>query len=201
MAVAAAAADLPPESKLAPFNPASDTAIAAAVRFLALQPGDVAIDVGSGDGRVLAALAASCSEARILGVEYNSELAARALARISAAGLANAQVICADATRPEHQPEHTDAAFVYLTPGGLATLAPFLERVIQQRGRGRGRVVSNAFRIPGWAERGWLRETVRDPHGLAAYCYGLPPPLPPGPPPLPGLAAGEGSEELRPAPT
>jgi len=175
MAVAAAAQSLPLESKLAPFNPASDTAIQTAVRFLSLRPLETAVDIGCGDGRVLVALAASCPDACVRGVEYNAELVSRAENRIAEAGLGNAVVVCGDATRPEHQTSGVAAVFVYLTPSGLTMLEPFLQRVlIDGGGASGGRIVSNAFRIPGWAERGWLRETVRDPHGLAVYCYALP---------------------------
>lgn len=167
MAVAAAAASLPADSKLAPFNPASEAAILTAVGFLRLQPGDLAVDVGCGDGRVLVALAASCADAHIIGIEYNAELAARARTRITASGFGNAEVICGDATLPEHQPAGATAAFVYLTPSGLEKLGPFLELILRRGGR----VVSNAFRVPGWAERGWLQDSVLDVHGLAAYCY------------------------------
>ena len=170
MAVAAAAAALPLCSKLAPFNPASEAAIDAAIRFIQLKPGEIAVDIGCGDGRVLLAIAASCPGAQAFGVEYNEELAARAHARIDNAGILNAKVLCGDATLSENQPAYANAVFVYLTPTGLAAILPYLESVVLPGGR----VVSNAFRVPGWEERGLLRETFRDTHGLAAYCYALP---------------------------
>jgi SAM-dependent methyltransferase len=156
--------------KLAPFNPTSTDAISTALRFAGLKAGETALDIGCGDGRVLVALATACPEAQVVGIEYSAELCSRAEARIAEAGVGNARVICGDATLV--QPSDVDVVFAYLTPTGLVAVEPFLARLVQ--GPRRTRVISNAFTVPGWAEKGWLQETVRDKHGLALYRYCVP---------------------------
>lgn len=56
-------------TKLAPFNPTSEKAIAAALEMAAVVPGDVVHDIGCGDGRLL--VAAAQRGATAVGVEYD----------------------------------------------------------------------------------------------------------------------------------
>lgn len=156
--------------RLAPFNPTADDAIAAALRLAALRDGDTLLDLGCGDGRLLLAAALACPGVRTRGVEADAELVQRARARVAAAvagggaGAAAAALVAV---------EHGDACaadaagasvvFVYLVPAGLEKVKPLLSAVL----RGGGRVVSNMFRVPGWAHD--AHESVR---GCSVYLYG-----------------------------
>lgn len=85
-------------SKLAPFNPTSDEAIAIVIELARLKPGQIFVDVGCGDGRILfeiarvyystlldgAVLLSSSSSSLIqcLGIEYCLPLVERARQRL-----------------------------------------------------------------------------------------------------------------------
>ena len=155
---------------LAPFNPTADDAIAAALRLAALVPSDVLLDLGCGDGRLLLAAACSCPGVRARGVEADAELVRRARARVSEAAASGDASVAAAAARVSVEQGDACAAsasdvsvvFVYLVPRGLELVRPLLDAV---RRRG-GRVVSNMFRVPGWAHD--AHEVVR---GCNVYLY------------------------------
>jgi hypothetical protein len=109
--------------RLAPFNPTSDEAIAAALDLAALSPDDVVVDLGCGDGRVLLAAARSCPGVRCRGWEWDEGVAARGLARIAAEPDADVrgrvQLDCGDATAVSLDEEGASCVFVYLVPEGL----------------------------------------------------------------------------------
>ncbi|KAA0152751.1 hypothetical protein FNF29_03640 [Cafeteria roenbergensis] len=132
---------------LAPFNPTSDAAVAAALQLLQLSPEDTLLDVGCGDGRVLvaASLASGCS---CVGVETDPALVARAAARAEAAGVADrVRVIHADATATPLAELGATAVFLYLVPKGLAIVWPAVKPLLVSAG-GIARAVTYVFRAP-----------------------------------------------------
>lgn len=70
----------------------------------------------------------------------------------------------------EFLPAPATGVFCYLVPAGLARVEPMLRQALQ----GGARVVTNMFQVPGWAERGWLKQKVVTKEGLPVYLYSLP---------------------------
>lgn len=66
-------------------------------------------------------------------------------------------------------PAPATGVFCYLVPSGLALVEPMLREALE----GGARVVTNMFQVPGWAERGWLRQKVVTKEGLPVYLYSL----------------------------
>ena len=170
-AAPAAAARAAPN--LAPFNPTAEDAIAAALAFLRLRPGDALLDLGCGDGRLLLAAALACPGAACSGYELDAAVHARGLARLAAAGAAGGAAAAAAARVALHlgdaaaaPAQGATAAFVYLVPTGLALVQAGLLGVLQRGGR----VVSNVFRLPGECHA-FLRQRLVL-RGAPLYCYG-----------------------------
>jgi predicted RNA methylase len=182
---------------LAPFNPSSDGAMALALTAAALKPSDVLFDLGAGDGRLLIAAASSTPGLRCVGVEYDPAMAARAAARVAlwaaeSGEHARITILCGDAAAlplcgelcpagcavlepapldEENRPLLLPCAtiiFCYLVPKGLAVIEPTLREAV----RGGARVVTNMFRVPGWAEEGLQQSRTVTKEGLAVYAYG-----------------------------
>jgi SAM-dependent methyltransferase len=151
------------------FAPILDRLLARA----AAQPGERVLDIGCGSGTSTIALAERVGPAgRVLGIDIAAESVEVARRRIDAAGLAQAEVLLADAaTHP-------------FPPGGFDLLASrfgvmfFLQPIaafahLRAALRPGARVVLTAFRSP--AENRWTT-------GAAAAVRDLvPPPPPPGP--------------------
>lgn len=160
---------------LAPFNPTADDAIAAALAFLSLQPGQELLDLGCGDGRLLLAAALACPGATCRGYELDAAVHARGLARLARAAAAGGAAAAAaagavalhlgDATAAPMQ--GASAVFVYLVPTGLALVQGGLLGVLQRGGR----VVSNMFKLPGCEAYLRQRHVLR---GAPLYCYSGP---------------------------
>lgn len=145
-----AAAGPPPT--LAPFNPTADDAIAAGLQLLPaseLRAHDRVVEVGCGDARWLCAYASACAHRpvedspRFIGIELDSELVAKANARVAAAGLESlVQIHCQDAAAGDWEQSAT-VLLLYLVPAGMAIIAPKLASLAPGT-----RIVSNFFSVP-----------------------------------------------------
>ena len=111
---------------LAPFNPTHRDGVAMALRLLDLDPSDLLVDLGCGDGRLLIE-AARVHGCRARGVEYSPELCERAK-RLAAEVGVPVQVLLGDAA--EHDFSDATAVFVYLVPAGLRLLMPRLTEAL-----------------------------------------------------------------------
>lgn len=154
-------------TKLAPFNPTADDAIALVLSLAQLRGGDVLVDLGCGDARVLIAAAESCAELSCSGFEFDGAIAARAVSNLSRARESVAARIAihhADACGAEATAalERATIVFVYLVPSGLARVKGLLEGVLARGGR----VVSNMFSVPGWTP-----QETRSARGCKVYLY------------------------------
>jgi len=126
-----------------PYVPTPDAVVAAMLDMAKVGPGDVVIDLGSGDGRI--PIAAAERGARGLGVEIDSDLVARARARARDAGVEE---------RVDFRRENLfdtrlrDATVVtlYLLPAVNARLRPKLLTEL----RPGTRIVSHAFDMGDW---------------------------------------------------
>jgi precorrin-6B methylase 2 len=117
-------------------------------RMLAMagtRPGDLVVDLGSGDGRIVIAAARQFG-ARGLGIELDAALVEKSRQAARAAGVADkvsfvqGDVLIADISR-------ASVVTVYLLPALMAKLEP---RFIDELAPGT-RIVSHAFTMTGWA--------------------------------------------------
>ena len=129
---------------LAPFEASAQTVVAAMLGIAGVQPDELVIDVGSGDGRIVI-MAAEQFKARGVGIEIDETLVAVSRQTIQQKGLEErVRIVQANALDVDLSP--ADVVTLYLTPRGLETLRPHLERTL----RPGTRVVSNTFEVPGW---------------------------------------------------
>jgi precorrin-6B methylase 2 len=141
------------ESLTVPFITTPDEVVQRMLQLAETRPGDLVVDLGSGDGRIVIA-AAQKFGARGLGIEIDAGLVAKSRDNAARAGVADrvsfvqGDVLAADISA-------ASVVTVYLLPGLINRLQPrFLERL--QPGT---RIVSHAFAMTGW--RPDRRETMR----------------------------------------
>ncbi|RYG40512.1 hypothetical protein EON68_04140 [archaeon] len=157
-------------TRLAPFNPSHEDAIALALDALQLTGDDTLVDLGAGNGVLCAAALASTPVRFVFGVEYDAALAASA-ARAVGAFPGRGEVLCRDVTDASVWCLHPrpTAVYCYLVPSGLAIIqARLLEVLLEQDVR----IVTNMFSIAAWAADARIAHTVqRTRHGLAVHYY------------------------------
>jgi SAM-dependent methyltransferase len=132
------------------WAPLGDEEIADALALAGLRPGERFLDLGCGDGRVMAA--ALDAGAHVSGYEIDGALATRARDRLASAG-GRARVIersFFDA------PLDADVVFAYLSPAMLQRLRPQLELLPAAC-----RIVTAWFDVPGWAPPTARRRNIR----------------------------------------
>jgi precorrin-6B methylase 2 len=118
-----------------------------------VQPGEVVIDVGSGDGRIVM-MAAEAFGAKGIGIELDEGLVGISRSLVTARGLDDqVQIIHANALDVDLSP--ADVITLYLEVEGLKLLRPHLEHTL----RPGTRVVSYVSKIPEWTE---LPESVEE---------------------------------------
>lgn len=93
------------------------------------QPLESALEIGTGSGYVTACLAASAREVRSL--EIHEDLAAQARRNLAAAGVANAEVVTADAFELPDAPRYD----VIVLTGSLPLANPRFQRALRIGGR------------------------------------------------------------------
>ncbi len=123
------------------------TPLNVARRMLALagaKPGDLVVDLGCGDGRILI-IAAKEYGCRCIGVEIDEKLANLARENIRKEGLSGlVEVVVGDLM--EYEVSKADIVTLYLTPSILEELAGKLKKELKVGAR----VVSHDYEIPGW---------------------------------------------------
>lgn len=109
-----------------------------------VKPGELVIDVGSGDGRILI-VAAEEFGARGIGIELDADLVAHSRSVVAARGLEKqVSIVHANALDVDLSP--ADVVTIYLSLEGMALVQPHLERTLRKGTR----VVTNVGKIPGW---------------------------------------------------
>lgn len=92
-----------------------------------LSDGDVFADLGCGDGRVIAAVAARCPGVRCMGYEINPDVARQAEETMNATGAVSVEIICKSAYTADFTT--MSAVYIYSNRRGLYQLRPLLERL------------------------------------------------------------------------
>ncbi|MBA4181072.1 MAG: hypothetical protein C0506_10830 [Anaerolinea sp.] len=129
----------PTAAKGWPFwAPTSAEEIERGLDLAALRPGERFVDLGCGDGRVLAA--AARRGARVTGIEADPDRAVQA--RAAVAGFAGAEVIEGDFAE---LPFEAEVVYAYLSPALLRRLRPRLEGLAPGT-----RIVAVQYAVEGW---------------------------------------------------
>jgi len=126
-----------------PFVPSSEERLKTMVALAAVLPGQKAADLGSGDGRIVIALAKEGAEAH--GFEIDYRLAKEARKKIHEEGLENRAFI--------HQQDFFKADlgdFDILTVYGITSIMGPLEGKLRSELKPGARVISNFFSFPTW---------------------------------------------------
>ncbi|CAK0891548.1 unnamed protein product [Prorocentrum cordatum] len=125
-----------PGAPLAPFLAAPRRHLAAALAHFRLGPGDLFLDLGSGDGRWVHAAVErwNCSA---VGLELNATLVEAAAAEAARLGLQKARFVAGDVfeTLPGLGPQlgRLRLAAIFLSTSGMERIAPLLERALPRR--------------------------------------------------------------------
>ena len=125
-----------------------------AIPLLRLAPGDTVVDLGTGTGHALPALAAAVgSSGRVVAVDISSRMLGRARARCARESLTNVEFIQADIA-DFTLPDGTTAALSAFAMEMLPHYDTVIERLIEELPTG-GRLAITGLRDPeGWPE--WL---------------------------------------------
>jgi SAM-dependent methyltransferase len=142
--------------------PSSSESVRCALDLADVRAGDSFVDLGCGDGRVLAA-ASECG-AGVTGIEHDPAMAAEARRQLANAGI-EGEVIEGSIFST---PWEADVVFAFLSPAILQRLTPRFLAL----GEGK-RVVTTGSRIPGWQA-----------DAVAGGCYLYRLPTRPTPPPV-----------------
>jgi precorrin-6B methylase 2 len=138
---------------LAPYQGSPLEAVRQILLVADVKPGEVVIDVGSGDGRIVM-MAAEAFGAKGIGIELDEELVGISRSLVTARGLdGRVEIIHANALDVDLSP--ADVITLYLELDGLKLLRPHLEHTL----RPGTRVVSYVSKIPEWTE---LPESVEE---------------------------------------
>jgi hypothetical protein len=140
-----AAAEAAPEAELlATYYPTPERVVEKMLAAVALKPGEVHFDLGSGDGRIVLAAAGDFG-ADSTGYEIDPDLIAVSSNRIRRAGLADrARIVRQDLLKADF--ERADVITAFLTPEAYVKLEPILRAEV----RPDVRVVVYKFPVPGW---------------------------------------------------
>lgn len=125
------------------FLPTKKNDVALMMRLLRVEGGDVAVDLGSGDGRMVIALAKAGAEAH--GYEHNSFLVWWSRYKIKRAGLSGKAFI--------HRGNFWNAdfsKFTIMTVFGIGYIMKPLKEKIHLEGKPGLRIVSYTFSFPDW---------------------------------------------------
>lgn len=143
------------------WSPMPPAAVRALLRLAGVRPGELVVDLGAGDGRIVL-LAAREFGARAVAVELDPLRARLIRWRAERAGLADRiQVVRGDLFRFPLQ--DADVVTAWLSQAALDRLAPWLRTQLEPGAR----VATYKKRFPGWPP------TATDPR-RAVYCWVIP---------------------------
>lgn len=130
---------------LAPFVPSSMDNVRKMLKLAVVGAGDVVYDLGSGDGRMVAAAVRDFKAKRAVGIELRGDLVNKARVEIRRLNLeGKIEIIHGDALKINVS--EADVVTLYLTSRGNEMLRPKLEEELKPGTR----VVSLSYKISGW---------------------------------------------------
>lgn len=150
----------------APYIPSSPEQVQAMLELARPQAGELWVDVGSGDGRIL--LAAARAGARVLGCELSPWRVLQSRARLAAEGFGGRSSVRLGSLWSADLRE-ADVISVYLMPYRMERFKAMLEK----QAKPGARVVVNSFPVPGWP-------IVASVSEMGIYLYVTPPRWTPG---------------------
>lgn len=153
-----------PITRGAMFHPSASIRVKTVLDRVPMAPGDLLVDIGCGDGRVLRAARLRYG-VRARGFEVNP--VAYVLARIRTLGMSGVEVRYSDFWKAGL--DEADVVFCYLFPDVMKRVAEKLEAEL----RSGTRVVSCNFPLPGWTPEGILHPDS-SLHGDPIYLYRFP---------------------------
>lgn len=114
---------------------------AAGLEILAVQEGDTVLEIGSGTGQALLALARSVgSSGKVVGIDLSGGMISQAAAKVSRAALSQrAALVCGDTLYLPFQTSFCDAVFMSFTlelfpPDSITTVLSECQRVLRNGG-------------------------------------------------------------------
>jgi len=127
----------------APYAPSKPKTIARMLRLAGIKAGERVCDIGSGDGRIVIALARAGAQA--IGIEKNIFLVWWSRLKIKTAGLSGqAKIIHADLWK------FNFSEFSCVTVFGIIFIMKDLEKKLQAELKPGARVISNLYTFPSW---------------------------------------------------
>ena len=152
--------------KVAPYYPTPHAVVLAMLDASELQPRELLVDLGSGDGRIVL-IAARDFEARAVGYELEDSLVKLSRRQIEESGLAERAEIRQQDLFTADLGE-ADVVTVYLLPRAMATLEPILEKSLKKGAR----VIAHDFTFPNWKpDRTIPYDDARELDGLPHTIY------------------------------
>ena len=127
-----------------PFVPTPTEVVREMLRIAELKPGEIVVDLGCGDGRVLT-VAAKEFDAFAVGVEARRDLIVRALVNVKKANVLG-RVLIIQGDFFKLNLGFADVVFLYLLSSVNEMLKPKLEKELKDNAR----VVSHDFEVRGW---------------------------------------------------
>ncbi len=139
----------------APYVPTLTPQVKTALELADLKPGQMLLELGCGDGKVL--IAAAQAGLKVVGYELNPILAL--IARLRTRRYKHVQVVWGNFWRADWPP--AEGVFVFLHPRFMARL----DKKITQGKYNSVKLVSFAFKIPG-------KKITQEKNGVYLYTYG-----------------------------
>lgn len=148
--------------RAAPWLPVFKRDLDRILKLVNIQPGDLVYDLGSGDGRVLVALANN-SQAQVIGYEISFLLYILSKIKIILLGLSRRiEIRYADFLNRDLG--QANVIFCFLTPMAMKKLAPKFRKELKKGTR----IVSYSFSLPDWTPSQVER---RDGHSIPIFYY------------------------------
>jgi precorrin-6B methylase 2 len=126
-----------------PYAPTADDRLSTMMDFAKVHPGESAIDLGAGTGKIVLALARA--GAQTVGVEIDRERAKEAQMAIAEAGLGERAAIIRGSFW-----EHNLSGYDIITVYGITKIMERLEEKILNEAKPAARIISNFFEFPNW---------------------------------------------------
>ncbi|MFH0748773.1 MAG: class I SAM-dependent methyltransferase [Candidatus Bathyarchaeota archaeon] len=151
---------------LAPFVPTSFSCVTEMLQLAELQPDEVLVDLGCGDGRIILEAALNFG-ARAIGVELDDGRYRECVKKVHEAHLEDrVKIIHGDLLQVDLK--KADVVTLYLLPSTNKKVKSNLERDLRKGSR----VVSHDFQIPGWSPTK-IKEHVDNWGPNISYSYNL----------------------------